>query len=106
MCHRRVLPAKPLFTNDIGVELDTAVDALLEYALDLVVEPWEAVERFLESQEIVEHWFCPVVPAFAWDDHADAGRIDQCQGCRNATADLIEGNIVDIVGDKALVGIP
>jgi hypothetical protein len=45
LCHGGALLPKPSLTDDIGVELDAAIDALLEHALDFVIETREAVER-------------------------------------------------------------
>ena len=73
------------------MELDAAVDPLLEHALDLVVEAGEAVERFLERQEVVEHRLRPVVPALAGHDDADARRIDQRERRRDPALDLSSG---------------
>ena len=77
-------PASPSLADDVGVELDAAVDPLLEHALHLVVEAGEAVERLLERQEVVEHRLRAFVPALARDDDADARRVDQRKRRRDA----------------------
>ena len=60
----------------------------LKHALHFVVEAGEAVERFLERQEVVEHRLRPVVPALARNDDADAGRVDQRERRGDAALDL------------------
>src|SRR5512139_620709 len=81
------LPSRS-FADDVGVELDAPVDLFLVDALYFVVESGEAVERFLEGEEIVEHRLRARVPALARQHHADAGRIDQRQRGRNAALDV------------------
>ena len=48
-------PLRGSFPNHVGVELDATVHLLLVHALHFVVEAGEAVERFLERREVVEH---------------------------------------------------
>src|SRR5215471_14139434 len=88
------------FAHHVGVEHDAAVHALLVDALHFVVEAWEAVERLLEGEEIVEHRLRLAVPALTRDDDSDPGRIDQrkCRG--DAALDAFEGHIVHLVRDQ------
>src|SRR5512139_2804638 len=98
------LPARS-FADDVGVELDASVHLFLVDALYFVIESGEAVERFLEGEEVVEHRSCPFVPAFARQHDADAGRVDQRQRGRDSTFDAFEWDVVDVVGDERLVGV-
>ena len=60
--------SRPSLANHVGVKLDAAVHPFLEHALHFVVEAREAVERFLEGEEVVEHRLRPVVPSLAGHD--------------------------------------
>src|SRR6478609_10407496 len=53
------------FAHDVGVEADAPVHLFLVHTLDFVVEAGEAVERFLEGEEVIEHRSGAVVPALA-----------------------------------------
>src|SRR5918993_2511390 len=66
------LRSRGLFLHDVRVELDPSVDLFLIDTLDFVVEPGEAVERFFEGQEIIEHRLRSIVPTFARNNDADA----------------------------------
>src|SRR6476619_5567892 len=57
------------FADHVGVEADAALHLFLEHALDLVVEAGEAVERFLEGEEVVAHRLGAVVPPLARNHH-------------------------------------
>src|SRR4030095_3902965 len=99
-------PLRESLPNHVSMELYATVHLLLEDALHFVVEAGEAVERFLEGQEIIEHRPCSLVPAFAGNHHPDAGRVDQRQGRRDTVLDpLIERHIVHLVRDQGLVGV-
>src|SRR5213082_695950 len=89
----------PLFlADDVGMELDAALDALLVDALHLVVEAREAVERVLEGAEVLEHRPRARVPALARHHDADARRIDERERGRDAPLHLVERDVVDLVG--------
>src|SRR6188474_3132091 len=65
--------AIPILLHHIGVEFDATVHLLLINPLHFIVEARKAVERFLERRKVVEHRLRPGIPAFAGNQHADAG---------------------------------
>src|SRR5579863_7346975 len=73
---RLLFPGRSL-SDHVGVKFDAAVRPLLEYALDLVVEAGETVERFLERQEIIQHRLRPLVPPLARHRCRASGRADR-----------------------------
>src|SRR5262245_8240347 len=75
--------------DDVRAEPDASIDSLLEDALHFVVETGEAVERFLERQEVVEHRLRAVVPALARQHDADTRRVDQRERRRHAALDVL-----------------
>src|SRR5512138_3560964 len=87
------------------MKLDATVHLLLEHALNFIVEAGEAVERFLECHEVLEHRPRSVVPAFARDDYADARWIDERERRGDAAGDLTERDVVHLVGDQRLVSV-
>src|SRR6478609_7025583 len=87
------------------MELDASVDDFLVDTLDFVAEAREAVERFLESHEVIQHRPGAFIPAFTRNYHADTWWIDEREGCRNTTLDLCHGDVVDFVGHELLVGV-
>src|SRR5688572_30339442 len=91
--------------NHVRVELDAAVHLLLVDALHFVVEAREAVERFLEGAEVVEHRLGLRVPALARNDDADAGRIDQRERGGDAIRDFAERHVVQLVRDQLLISV-
>src|SRR5882672_201150 len=94
------------FPDHVCMKLDAPVHLLLIHALHLVVEAGEAVERFFERQEIVEHRLRPLIPAFAGNDDADARWIDERQSRRNPAADALgQGHIVHLVRDQRLISV-
>ncbi len=58
-------PSFALLLDHVRVEFYSAVHALLEHALDLVVEAWEAVERLLEREEVIEHRLSALIPTLS-----------------------------------------
>src|SRR5678815_2832955 len=91
--------------NHVCVELDAAVDLLLVDALHLVVEAREAVERFLEDEEVIEHRLRLRIPALAGNDDADARRIDERKGRGDAVRDLCQRHVVHFVRDQLRVRV-
>src|SRR6188472_327161 len=89
----------------VGEELDAVIDPLLIDALDLVIEAGKPVERFLKRHEVVQHRLRPVVPPLAGHDDSDPRRIDQRQGCGDAALDLLQRDVVHLVGDQGLVRV-
>src|SRR4051812_16345684 len=87
------------------MELDASVDDFLVDTLDFVTEAREAIERFLESHEVIQHWPGAVIPALTRYDHTDTWWIDEREGCRNTTLDLCHGHVVHFVGHELLVGV-
>src|SRR5262249_40784825 len=99
-------PLKSSLTNHVGVELDAAVDLLLEDALHLVVESWEAIERLLEGEEVVEHRVGPLIPALSGHHHANPWRVDQRKRGRYPALDAVQRDVVHVVRYQRLVGFP
>ena len=88
------------------MKFDAAVHPLLEYALHLVVEAGETVERLLEGQEIIAASACARSSQRSPGTiDADARRVDQCEGGRDAARALLQRQVVHLVGDQRLVGL-
>src|SRR4051794_29237171 len=91
--------------DDVGVEPDAAVYQLLVDTLHFVIEAGEAVERFLEGTEVIEHRLRLRIPALAGNDDADAWRIDERERRGDAVRELGERHVVDFVADQLRVRV-
>src|SRR4051812_3544650 len=58
----------------------------------------------LQTEEVIEHRLRPIVTTFARDNDANARRINEIERRRDASLDLVERHIVDLVRDQRLVG--
>jgi hypothetical protein len=94
------------FLHDIGMKTDGAGFVYLAIKfLNLGFEPGENISAPFEGFKILDHRPRPFTKSFAGHNRRDTGRINDEERCRDASLDLIDRKIIDIVAHEMTGGL-
>ena len=80
-----------IFLYDVGMKTDLSIGCCLaKNSLNFAIKAWKFIGGALEHGQIVEHRFRTFIIAFAGNDDADAGRINQSQRGGDAVPYLVD----------------